>query len=141
MMERQPIRVLIADDHPIARLGLRSLLATWPMVEVVGEAVNGQEAVWAVGECRPDVALMDVRMPVLDGLQATRLIKSKWPAVRVIVLTVNSQCRTEALAASADAFLIKGRPTNETLRAILGEEAPSQTPVPSTGRAVRTSVD
>jgi DNA-binding NarL/FixJ family response regulator len=88
-------------------------------IEVVGEAANGREAVRLVEECRPDVVLMDARMPVMDGLQATRLIKDQWPTVRVVVLTVYAARRADALAAGADAFLVKGCPTEELLKAIL----------------------
>jgi len=115
----QPMRVLIADDRPRSRDGLRALLATWPEVEVVGEAADGQEAVHLVEECQPNVVLMDVRMPVMDGLEATRLIKDRWPEVKVIVLTMYATYRADALAAGADAFLVKGCPAEELLEAIL----------------------
>ncbi len=104
----QPIRVLIADDSARARDGLRALLSTWPEVEVVGEAANGQDAVRLVTECRPDVVLMDLHMPAMDGVQATRLIKRGWSAANVIVLTMYAAEQAAALAAGADAFLIKG---------------------------------
>ena len=120
----QPIRVLIADDSVRARQGLRALLATWPDITVVGEAANGQEAVRRVAEYRPDVVLMDLEMPVLDGVQATRLIKQQWPAVTVIVLTVYAVEQPAALAAGADAFVIKGG-TPEWLLAALGVDATS----------------
>ena len=126
MMGRQPIRVLIADDHSSARLGLRSLLSTWPMVEVVGEAADGREAVRLAGECHPHVVLMDVRMPALDGLEATRLIKSRWPEVRVIVLSMHDLHRADAIAAGADGFLVKGGATDELMRAILRHATPSE---------------
>jgi DNA-binding NarL/FixJ family response regulator len=130
------IRVLIADDNARSRNGLRALLGTvrqnppialksgvdvetWPQVEVVGEAVDGREAVRQVGECRPDVVLMDVRMPVMDGLEASQYIKNYWPAVKVIALTMYGAYRAEALAAGVDAFLIKGSPVEELLEVIL----------------------
>jgi len=115
----QPIRVFIADNSARARDGLRALLATWPELKVVGEAVNGQEAVRQIAECRPDVVLMDLQMPVLDGVQATRLIKQQWPTMVVIVLTMYAAEQTAALAAGADAFLIKGS-TPDRLRSALG---------------------
>jgi DNA-binding NarL/FixJ family response regulator len=99
---------------------LRALLATWPEVEVVGEASDGQEAVRLVEECRPNVVLMDARMPGMDGLEATRLIKDGRPEVKVVVLTMYATYRADALAAGADAFLLKGCPAEELLEAIFG---------------------
>ena len=116
---KQRIRVLIADDRPRSRDGLKALLVTQPEVEIVDEAADGREAVQLVEECRPDVVLMDARMPVMDGLEATRLIKEKWPKVKVIVLTMYALHQADALAAGADAFLIKGCAAQELLEAIL----------------------
>ncbi len=115
------IRLLIADDRPRSRHGMRALLTTWPRFEIVGEATDGQEAIRLVEQCQPDVVLIDVRMPLLDGLAATRLIKSRWPSVRVVVLSLYPFYRAEALAAGADAFLVKGCLVNELLGAILGD--------------------
>ena len=115
----QRMRVLIADDSSRSRDGLKALLATSPEIEVVGEATNGRETVQLVGERRPDVVLMDARMPVMDGLETTGLIKGRWPQVKVIVLTMYASHRAAALAAGADAFLIKGCPAEELLGAIL----------------------
>ena len=114
----QPTRVLIADDSVRARDGLRALLTTRPEIEVVGEASNGQDAVRLVAECRPDVVLMDLHMPVLDGIQATLLIKQQWPAVTVVVLTMYAVDQSAALAAGADAFLIKGNAPDRLLAAL-----------------------
>jgi DNA-binding NarL/FixJ family response regulator len=104
----QPVRVLIADDQRPTRLGLKALLTFTPGVEVVGEAGDGQEAVRLVGELHPDVVLMDVQMPGMDGLEATRCIKRRWPEVRVITLTMYAKYQSGALNAGADAFLLKG---------------------------------
>jgi DNA-binding NarL/FixJ family response regulator len=114
----QPTRVLIADDSARARDGLRALLATWPQIAVVGEATDGQDAVRQVAECRPDVVLMDLHMPVLDGVQATQLIKQRWPSIIVIVLTMYSVEQPAALAAGADTFLIKGSAPERLLAAL-----------------------
>ena len=102
------VRILITDDQQPTRRGLKALLNFAPQIEVVGEAANGQEAVRLVAEYRPDVVLMDIQMPVMDGLQATRLIKSQWPEIKVIALTNYPTYRAEALRAGVDAFLLKG---------------------------------
>ena len=115
-------RVLIADDRPRSRSGLKALLALRSEIQVVGEAANGQEAVRLVEELQPDVVLMDVKMPVMDGLAATRLIKERWPEVKVIVLTIHAGYRADALAAGADAFLVKGCPAEDLVKAILDQQ-------------------
>src|SRR4030042_3603243 len=112
----QPKQVLIVDDRSAVRQGLKALLALWPEVACIGEAADGQEAVKLVAEQHPDAVLMDVRMQGMDGLEATRRIKSRWPEVRVIVLTLRAEHEDEALAAGADAFVVKGG-SPEALRA------------------------
>lgn len=114
----RPIRVLIADDHAGARKGLQALLSTRPTVEVVCEAQDGREAVRRVEECQPDVVLMDLHMPEWDGLEATRHIKARWPAIGVIALTIRATYQAAALSAGADAFLLKGCPSKELFTAI-----------------------
>jgi YesN/AraC family two-component response regulator len=114
----QKRRVLIADDQQPTRQGLRALLTLLPDIEWVGEAADGRKAVELVIERRPDVVLMDVRMPVMDGIEATRRIKSQRPEVKVIMLTIYAEYQAEALAAGADEFLIKGEPTEILQRAI-----------------------
>ena len=117
----QPTRVLIADDRPRSRSGLRAVLALRPEIEIVGEAADGQEALRLVAEYRPDVVLMDARMPVMDGVVGTRLIKERWPEIRVVVLTIHASYRADALAAGADQFLIKGCPVVDLMKAILDQ--------------------
>jgi DNA-binding NarL/FixJ family response regulator len=115
---RNAMRVLIADDRSRSRRGLRALLTTLPGIEVVGEAGDGREALQLVEERRPDTVLMDAKMPTMDGLTATRLIKERWPEVKVIVLTMYGAHRADAIAAGADAFLVKGCRADELLGAI-----------------------
>jgi DNA-binding NarL/FixJ family response regulator len=126
MMMAQLIRVLIADDSARAREGLRALFATWPEIMVVGEAADGQQAVQLVGECQPNVVLMDLHMPVLDGMQATQQIKQQWPTVTVIALTMYATEQTAALAAGVDAFGIKGSSPERLLSALGVSVASSQ---------------
>ncbi len=104
----QQVRVLIVDDQLRARQSLKALLATWPLIGETQEAANGQEAIHCVEQVQPDLALIDVRMPVMDGLQATRHIKRHWPQIKIIVLSMYGDCQADALAAGADAFLSKG---------------------------------
>lgn len=119
-MERR-VRILIADDRQTTRKGLRALLTLHPQVEVVGEAVDGQEAMHFVAERHPDLVVMDMQMPVMDGLEATRRIKNEWPEVKAIALTMYVKHRAEALAAGADAFLLKGDTAKALQDAILAQ--------------------
>ena len=112
-------QVLIVDDRTQTREGLKALLATAPAVQVVGEAADGREAMHLIEARQPDVVLMDASMPVMDGLEATRLIKAQWPQIKVIVLTIHTALRAEALTVGADVFLVKGCPAGELLAAIM----------------------
>ena len=115
---QQPRRVLIVDDRRAVRQGLQALLAAWPEVACIGEATDGQQSLKLVAEQRPDAVVMDIRMRGMDGLEATRRIKSQWPEVRVVVLTLRAEFEDEALAAGADAFLVKGGPPEALREAI-----------------------
>jgi DNA-binding NarL/FixJ family response regulator len=103
------MRVAVVDDHDSVRAILATILSEYGL-DVVAVCANGREAVDAAGELRPDVVVMDVRMPVLDGIAATREIKTVAPATRVILLTAYEEedLRTAALAAGADEFVLKG---------------------------------
>jgi DNA-binding NarL/FixJ family response regulator len=104
------LRVVIVDDHPVVRFGLRALLATLPEVEVVAEAADGAQAVEAAVRERPDVVLMDLGLPVLDGLEATRQVVERVPGTAVLVLTMHADPDTVAavLRAGARGHLLKG---------------------------------
>jgi DNA-binding NarL/FixJ family response regulator len=114
------IRVLVADDQGMVRSGFSILLNAQPDIEVVGEAVNGQEAVTRAAELRPDVILMDVRMPVLDGLQATRQIAAADGAPKVLILTTFDldDYVYEALRCGASGFLLKDASAGELAEAV-----------------------
>lgn len=115
-----PVRVLIADDHPIFRDGLASLLETQPDVEVVGTAGDGLEAVAQATTLVPDVVVMDLQMPQLNGIDATRRITQTLPDVRVLVFTMGEEDGTvlAAMRAGARGYLVKGASQDEVARAI-----------------------
>jgi len=115
----EPIRVLVVDDQPRARQSLKTLLATCPQVKEVREAALAREAMRLIEESQPDVVLMDVQMPEMNGLQATRLVKAQWPQVKVIVLTLYAEYAAEARAAGADAFICKGDPAGKLLTTLM----------------------
>ena len=114
------IRVLIADDHAVVRQGLRTFLELHDDIEVVGEAADGEEAVAAVGRTEPDVALVDLVMPRLGGIDAIRRIRHDSPATRVLVLTsfADDQSVLPALRAGAAGYLLKDVQPRELVRAI-----------------------
>ncbi len=109
MSDGTPIRVLLVDDHVLFRKGVASLLADDPKLQVVGEADNGADAVEKARDLMPDVILMDVSMPVLDGLETTRRIKAEMPYVRIVMLTASDgdQSLFEAIKSGAQGYLLK----------------------------------
>jgi two-component system, NarL family, response regulator NreC len=114
------IRVLLADDHKITRQGLRSLLEKQPDVEVVAEAENGRSAVRLAGELAPDIIIMDITMPDLNGIEATRQILSESPDIKIIALSMHSDTLfvTEMLKSGAAGYLLKDCAFEELTRAI-----------------------
>ncbi len=116
------IRVMLVDDHALFRKGVASLLASCPDIEVVGEASDGAEAVGRVGELMPDVVLMDIHMPSLDGLEATRRIKAEHPYVKIVMLTVAEEDRSlfDAIKAGAHGYLLKRVEPEEFLSMVRG---------------------
>jgi DNA-binding NarL/FixJ family response regulator len=119
-MTPSPVRVLVVDDDDLMRAGLRAVLSSDQTVQVVGEASDGRAAVQRVGEFRPDVVLMDVRMPDLDGIAATREVVAASPEVKVVILTTFEQDDYifGALSAGASGFLLKRTSPEELIAAI-----------------------
>lgn len=115
-----PIRLLLADDHTIFRAGVRMLLNLEPDIEVVGEAVEGSQAVELTEKLRPNVVLMDIAMPRMDGLEATRYIKKEFPETNVLVLTMHrsDEYLFEMLKSGASGYVVKGAETEELINAI-----------------------
>ena len=124
----EPIRVLIADDQRVVREGLTMVLGLLPEVEVVGTALDGNEAVALAHDLNPDVVLMDLRMPECDGVEATRLLREREPGTKVVVLTTYADDRSviDALRAGAHGYLTKdagGADILEALRRVLADHA------------------
>jgi two-component system response regulator NreC len=114
------IRILVADDHTVIRRGIVGLLNTQPDMEVIDEAGTGREAVAKTEATSPDVVLLDVAMPELNGLGATRTIKGQWPNVQVLILTMHDRedYLFEALRAGASGYVLKGADTEDLLTAV-----------------------
>src|SRR6266516_308438 len=118
----KPVRLVIADDHELARAGLRSMLAGQRGLELVGEAANGREALTLCRRLQPDLALIDVRMPELDGLATCHAIKQECPATSVILITIheNPEYLLEALKAGAAGYVLKDLYQRELITAVQG---------------------
>ncbi len=119
-MSGEPIRILVADDQALMRTGFRMILDAQDDLEVVGEAIDGADAVRQFGTLRPDVVVMDVRMPTMDGIEATRRLTALEPPGRVLILTTFDldEYVFEALRAGASGFLLKDRPSEELVAAV-----------------------
>jgi DNA-binding NarL/FixJ family response regulator len=115
-----PIRLLIADDHALVRQGLRGILEREPDIEIVGEAHNGREAVDLCRALGPNLVLMDVRMPEMDGLEATRIINHERPEAGVLMVTMhdNQDYMREAAKAGAAGYVLKDAPRDELIGAV-----------------------
>ena len=116
----EKIRVVIADDHPIVRSGLRLMLGMEERIELVGEAADGSAALELIGSLQPDVVLMDLRMPVMDGLEAIERIRTRWPQVAIIVLTTYDEddLMLRSLQAGVRGYLLKESSLDTVLQAI-----------------------
>jgi two-component system, NarL family, response regulator NreC len=114
------MRLLLVDDHPVVRVGLRTLLETEPDMQVVGEATNGVEAIAMMQQSRPDVVVMDISMPEMDGLEATHRMRAICPSVHVLILTVHAQERYlfPVLKAGASGYVLKSTIDTELIDAI-----------------------
>jgi DNA-binding NarL/FixJ family response regulator len=125
----QPFRVLIVDDHAHAREAIREIVGSYENFLIVGEATNGEEAISITEELMPDIILMDINMPLMDGLSATKIIKTKYPYVKVIIITVSDEVTNlfEAIKKGAQGYLLKNiNPSAwfEYLQAIADDEVP-----------------
>lgn len=125
----QPVRVLIVDDHEHARAGMRAILEADPIFRIVAEGTDGREALRLTGEHLPDLILMDINMKGMDGLEATKEIKARFPHVKIIVVTVSDDAKHlfEALKMGAQGYLLKNLNPGawrEYLRAVALDEAP-----------------
>ena len=114
------IRILLADDHPIVREGLRAVLETQADFEVIAEAASGDEALRLALTLQPDILLLDLEMPILDGVETIRRLRQQQPAARVIVFTAfdNDERIIHAVQAGANGYLLKGAPREEIFKAI-----------------------
>ncbi|MCW5555033.1 MAG: response regulator transcription factor [Verrucomicrobiae bacterium] len=116
----QKTKILIVDDHPVVRKGLWSCLSSKPDLQIVGEACDGNEAIRKVQELQPDVVLMDVQMPQMDGLQVTEALRKATPKVKVLILSMQSNRESvlRIIKAGARGYVLKDAPTEELMRAI-----------------------
>ncbi|HXN49848.1 MAG TPA: response regulator transcription factor [Bryobacteraceae bacterium] len=137
---QKKIRILLADDHAMVRQGFRMILAAQPDMEIVGEAGNGREAVTLAGELQPDVVVMDVAMPELNGIEATRRITTASPRTRVVALSMykDSVYVREILRAGARGFLLKDAIDRDLLAAVRSVAAGDGYLSPAVSEAVLT---
>ena len=137
--ERKPIiRVMVVDDHAVVRNGIRFSLLAFDHIELVSEASSGQEALRLCGEVQPDVVLMDLKMPGLDGIAATRAIRERHPQVQVVALTSFQEASLvqEALQAGAIGYLLKNISSDELADAIRAAHAGRSTLAPEAAQVL-----
>jgi DNA-binding NarL/FixJ family response regulator len=117
------LHLMVVDDNPWARKALMAFISTREGMTITAEASNGLEAIDSIKNQIPDVVLMDLQMPVMDGIDATRVIKNRWPHIKIIAITMYPNYQPEAVSAGADAFLVKGCPVDEMTSTILSVTA------------------
>ncbi|MGD8641463.1 MAG: response regulator transcription factor, partial [Gammaproteobacteria bacterium] len=118
--ENKILKVLLVDDHAVVRDGIRARFETHPDFEVVGEAVNGRDAIIKTGELEPDVVLMDISMPVMNGMDAARQIRNDYPDIKVIILTMHEHKEyiQGVIRCGAQGYIVKDVSSNEMINAI-----------------------
>ncbi|MBT2659611.1 response regulator transcription factor [Bacillus sp. ISL-45] len=114
------IRLMLVDDHAVLRDGLRNIISVEEDIEVVGEAVSGDDALLQVEKCKPDMILMDINMPLKNGVEVTGILKKKYPHIKVLVLTMHSheEYFMSAIREGADGYLLKDAPSDQVVEAI-----------------------
>jgi NarL family two-component system response regulator LiaR len=137
-MKSSPIRVMIVDDHSMVRTGLATFLEVSDNLELVGEAINGQEALDLCERVRPDVILMDLVMPKMDGVTATRIIRERWPHVQVIALTSfqEKELVQDILKAGAISYLLKDVSIDDLTKAVQAAHAGRPTLAPEAAQVL-----
>ena len=115
-----PIRVALVDDHSLVRDGIKALLSVMANLEVVGEAENGADAIDMIGRCQPDLVLVDIGLKDINGLELTRLLRNRYPALKVLVLSMydNHEYVSESVRAGASGYVLKNSPSREIIAAI-----------------------
>jgi len=115
-----PIRVALVDDHALVRDGIKALLAVMAPLEMVGEAENGADAIEMVGRCRPDLLLVDISLKDMNGLELTRVLRSQYPSLKVLMLSMydNNEYVSESVRAGASGYVLKNSPSREIIAAI-----------------------
>lgn len=138
MLQSKPIRVMLVDDHAVVRSGLAAFLMVYDDLILAGEAGDGQEAVERCKELQPDVVLMDLIMPEMDGATATQIIRKKWPHIQVVVLTSfkEDDLVQEALRAGAIGYLLKNASSDDLVRAIRQAAAGQPTLAPEAAQVL-----
>jgi len=114
----RPTQVMVVENNRRARSAMAAYISLQAGLRITAEASNGLEAISKIKSHPPDIVLMDMRMPVMDGLEATRIIKKNWPSIKVIALTMYQNYRSEALSAGVDAFLVKDCSTAELISTV-----------------------